>query len=223
MGEEVAVAAAVCGAAVGGFVPLVQHHLYRTPEQRAKPTTGRRLRVLQLLCALAAGAAWGLAFRPGHYDAGPAALTAAFTLVLVTLSSTDIDRRIIPNRATYPAIIAAIALCWAWPDRSVIDIALGGAFALAIAIAMVALGMVVGGLLGVRDVAFGMGDAKLIVLIGILTGWPGVMTALFYGVLLAGGAALVFLFRRGWRTVFSYGPYLAAGGTIVMLWADRLG
>lgn len=177
--------------------------------------------MLQLFCALATGAAWGLAFRPGYYEFGPAALTAGFALVFIVVSSTDLERRIIPNRLSYPAIAAAIAFCWAWPDRTVADIIAGGAFGLGIAAAMVALGVVVGRLLRVRDIAFGMGDAKLIVLIGVTTGWPGVMSALFYGVLLAGGAAFVLLFRRGWRSVFSYGPYLAAGGVIVLLWAGQ--
>ena len=215
-------AAAIAGAAVGAVVPLYQHRLYRAPEHRSHPASGLKLRVLQAFCLLGTGAAWGLAFRPGHYDAFPAALTAAFALVLVVLSSTDFDRRIIPNRLSYPAIVAAAALCWAWPDRDAGDIAVGAAVAAGVAASMVALGVVVGALLGVKDIAFGMGDAKLIVLIGLLTGWPGVMTALFYGVLLAGGAAFVFLFRRGWRTVFSYGPYLAAGGIIVMLWTGEL-
>lgn len=214
----VSIAAAGTGAVAGAFVPLWQHRLYRSEEHRANPVKGRKLRLLQVFCAMTTAAAWGLAFRPDYYDAGPAALTAMFALVLIILSSTDFDRRIIPNRLTYPAIVAAAALCWAWPDRDVSDIALGAGFGLAVGVAMVVLGVVVGGLLGAKDIAFGMGDAKLIVLIGLLTGWPGVMTALFYGVLLAGGAAFVFLFRRGWRTVFSYGPYLAAGGVIVMLW-----
>jgi prepilin signal peptidase PulO-like enzyme (type II secretory pathway) len=205
----------------GALVPLWQHRLYRSEEHRANPARGQKLRLLQAFCAIATATAWGLAFRPDSYDAGPAALTAMFALVLIVLSSTDFDRRIIPNRLSYPAIVAAAALCWAWPDRDVSDVALGAGFGLAVAAAMVVLGVVVGGLLGAKDIAFGMGDAKLIVLIGLLTGWPGVMTALFYGVLLAGGAAFVFLFRRGWRTVFSYGPYLAAGGVIVILWVGR--
>lgn len=216
----VSIAAAGTGAVAGALVPLWQHRLYRSEEHRANPANGPRLRLLQLFCAIAAATSWGLAFRPNYYDAGPAVLTAAFSLVLITLSSTDFDRRIIPNRLSYPAIAAAAALCWAWPDREASDIALGAGFGIGVAAAMVVLGVVVGGLLGAKDIAFGMGDAKLIVLIGLLTGWPGVMTALFYGVLFAGGAAFVFLFRRGWRTVFSYGPYLAAGGVIVMLWIE---
>jgi len=217
----VSIAAAGVGVVVGALIPTMQHRLYRSEEHRSNPVSGMKLRLLQAFCALATGTAWGLAFRPGYYEFGPAALTAVFALVFVVVSSTDMERRIIPNRVSYPAIAAAVAFCWAWPDRTVADIIAGGAFGLGIAAAMVALGVVVGGLLRVRDIAFGMGDAKLIVLIGLTTGWPGVMSALFYGVLLAGGAAFVLLFRRGWRAVFSYGPYLAAGGVIVLLWSGH--
>lgn len=213
-------AAGVVGVVLGAIFPRFQHLLYREEEFRANPARGRTLLALQVFCAAAAGGIGLAAFRPDHYGFGPAALTFGFGLVMVALSSTDFERRRIPNRLTYPAILVAAACAWAWPDRSWDDIAVGALIALGIAIGMVVLGVAAGILLGTTATPFGMGDAKLIVLIGLITGWPALLTAVFLGVLFGGAAALFFLVRKGKRAVFSYGPYLAAGAVIVMLWFE---
>ncbi|HMO94674.1 MAG TPA: hypothetical protein PKD27_01050, partial [Tepidiformaceae bacterium] len=143
------------GVAAGWWFPTVQHHLYRNQDYRQNPSTGRRRLLLQVFCAASAGGIGAAALRPDHYDIGPALLTAAFGLVLVAISSTDFERRIIPNKLTYPAILAAAALAWAWPDRSWVDVAAGAGTALGLAVAMVVFGFLVGFLLGVRETPFG--------------------------------------------------------------------
>jgi prepilin signal peptidase PulO-like enzyme (type II secretory pathway) len=201
------------GAVAGWMFPQFQHDLYTEPEFREQPATGRTLLLLRLFCAISACAGLALAFRPDHYDVGPAALSAAFLLLLVALSSTDFERRRIPNKLTYPAAVLAIVVCWAWPDRSVGDIALGGLVAVGVAALLVGLGAVVGG----PGLALGIGDGKLIIVLGLILGWPGIMPALFYGIAGAGVVAVVLMVRKGRRATFSYGPYLAAGGAIVLL------
>ncbi len=216
-------AAGLAGAVIGFAIPRFQHLLYRKEEHRQNPAEGRTLALLVGFCMMSCAAIGALAFRPDYYDFGPALLTFGFGIVLVALSSTDFERRIIPNRLTYPAIVAAAACAWVWPDRSWTDIAWGGLAGLGVAVGMVLLGLLAGMLLKAKDTPFGMGDAKLILLIGLLTGWPAMLTAVFIGVMLAGGAAVYFLFKKGKRAVFSYGPYLAGGAVVVMLWYDRFG
>ena len=210
------IVAAGVGLCFGWFVPRIQHRLYSKPEYREHPATGRKLLALRAFLALTCGAAGALAFRPGHYAFGPALLTAVFSFALLVTASTDFERRIIPNVVSYPAIVAALAFSWAWPDRSVTAILTGGGLALGIAIGLFALGLVAGGLFG-GGAALGMGDAKLIVLIGFLAGWPAVTDALIYGVLAAGVVSVVLLVRGGAHQRFSYGPYLVAGSLVVML------
>ncbi|MBK9545368.1 MAG: prepilin peptidase [Dehalococcoidia bacterium] len=91
----------------------------------------------------AAAVSLALALRPDFYEAGPALLTAACLLVLVALSSTDFDRRRIPNTLTYPAFAVALALCWAWPDRTVGEMLLGAG--VVAAMALVGFGVLLGG------------------------------------------------------------------------------
>jgi len=207
--------------AVGWFVAGWQHLLYAQPEYRESPASGRGRLALRLFVAGASGLVVGIALRPNHYDVGPAVLTAVFAAALVVISSTDLERRIIPNRLTYPAMLLAAGFCWAWPDRSVGDIWLGAAVAAGAAVALFALGILVGGAVGSSASAFGMGDVKLIVLIGLLVGWPAIQGAMLIGIIAAGIPAIVLLAMGGRRRVFSYGPYLALGGLAALLWPDR--
>lgn len=221
MAWALGVAAGMVGVVFGWQAASYQHLLYRQPEYRENPATGRRLLIMRTWLAVASAIVAALAFRPDHYDFGPALLTALFGLVLLVLASTDFERRIIPNKLSYPAIGAAFVLAWAWPERDVADIAVGAGFALAVAAGLFLFGQVFGMLLGVNATPFGMGDVKLIILLGLLLGWPAVMAALFIGVILAGIPGLVLTLAGRGKGVFAYGPYLAVGGLVVLLWPDR--
>ncbi len=209
------------GLAFGSLAVGWQHLLYGQDEFRANPLAGGRLTRFRIGLAVACMLVGGLAFRPNHYDTGAAALSAVFGLVLAVVSSTDFERRIIPNRLSYPSIVAAAAACWAWPDRSVADVWLGAGTAAAIAIGLFVLGLAVGGALHVSATPFGLGDVKLILLIGLIVGWPGLLTALMIGVVAAGIPSAFMLVSGGARKVLSYGPYLAFGAAVVLLWPER--
>ncbi len=94
---------------------------------------------------------------------------------------------------------------------------------LAAAVALLAFGFLFALAAGIyRNLAvvpFGRGDVYLAVMIGAMTGWPDVATALFYGVVFGGmGAALLIVTRRaGRRDVIPYGPYLCVGALAVLL------
>lgn len=210
--------AALAGFGFGWFAAAHQHLLYREPAFRDERLRGRRLLIARILLALACAAAGGLALRPGHYDLGPALLTAAFSLSLLVLASTDFERKRLPNRLMYPTIVAAAAVSWAWPDRDVQHIFLGAGVAVGIAFVLFVFGLLTGALLRIRATAFGLGDVKLIVLLGLLAGWPAFFPALLYGVLAAGAVSVALILQGRAKTVFSYGPYLILGGLIVLLW-----
>jgi leader peptidase (prepilin peptidase)/N-methyltransferase len=95
------------------------------------------------------------------------------------------------------------------------------AAALAAAVLLLLLGALAGAAARSRETAFGLGDAKLILLIGLLTGWPAVLSALLLGIIAAGIVAAVLIVLRGRGATYSYGPYLAAGAVVVLLWFER--
>jgi prepilin signal peptidase PulO-like enzyme (type II secretory pathway) len=216
MDIAVMVAAAGVFAVLGAVAGHWQHLLYRLPEQRIRRSAPGN-RIQPLLLGLLAGIAAAVAFRAEHYDFGPALLTALFSLALLVLSSADFERRLLPNRLMYPALVAAIVVCWAWPDRDIADVAIGGAAGLAAGLGLFGLGWLFGAARGGGAIPFGFGDAKLIVLLGLLLGWPAFGPALLIGILLAGIPGIVMVALGRGRAVVSYGPYLASGGLVALL------
>ncbi len=208
----VASAGAVAGLVFGAAGGARQHLLYRDAEMRNNPARGHRALLIRGSLALVLALTTALAFRPGHYQPGPALLTAAFCAVFALVASTDFERRRIPNRLTYPAFIAALAFCWAWPDRSVLDIFVGLGFGAGLGVVFFSFGLLARGGLG-----FGLGDVKLMMLIGALVGWPGAMPALFLGVMLAGLPAIALILMGRRKAHFAYGPYLAAAAIVALL------
>jgi leader peptidase (prepilin peptidase) / N-methyltransferase len=209
--------AAVVFFAGGWLAATFQHLLYREAAFREGRATGRRALLMRLALASAAAGVAALAFRPDHYDVGPAALTAVFGLVLLTLSSTDFERRRIPDKLSLPAFAAAVAVCWAWPDREVVDVLVGLGFALGVGAFVFGAGVLVSR----SAVPFGMGDVKLMIVIGALLGWPATMYAVFIGMILGGVPAVALIVSGRSRAHFAYGPYLAIGGVIGLLWPER--
>lgn len=174
--------------------------------QTAAPSTTR------LLCAAALGAAVAVpALVIAAHRADSAAhfcLVAGFALLLIALAACDFATLLLPNVLMYPGLVAALALCWAWPDRG--------------ALASLAGGLVGGGAMLLAYLllpGFGAGDVKLCALIGLVVGLRGVGVALTLGVLLTGAVALAGLATRrlSLRSALPFGPGLAAGALLVLL------
>lgn len=213
--------AAVAGFAIGFVAAGFQHLLYREQTYRDEHLSGGTLLFTRVALGLGVALALGLAWRPGHYDAGPALATSLFLVSLLVMASTDFERKRLPDRLMLPSMVFAIALCWAWPERSIADIALGAGIAIALGAGMFIFGLVVGGALGVKTTPFGMGDVKLIVLIGLLCGWPAFLTGVLLGALSAGLPSLAMLVSGRRKSTISYGPYLIVGCCVVMLWPSQ--
>lgn len=138
-----------------------------------------------------------------------AVMLGPFLGILVALAVIDARTKKLPNRIVYPAlVIAAVYL--------VVAEFLGGAVDLLDAvIGFLAYG---GGLLVVAFVAprgMGMGDVKLVALIGLVLGSLGleyVAVAAALGILFGGVGAIVALLRGASRKqAIPFGPFLAAG------------
>ena len=145
--------------------------------------------------------------------------------LLVALSFIDLDHRILPDALTKPGMAVGAALSVVLPDLQ------GGGGRLPIPVAGEALlssvaGMVAGyalvwaiarvGERVFRREAMGMGDAKLLAMIGAFTGPKGVAIAAAVGLVLGLVAGLVHE-SRAREAEFPLGPSLAAGGAVAFL------
>jgi len=145
-------------------------------------------------------------------EVGAGLLGGFFATAFLTLTLTDLERRLLPNRIIYPSLVIAIAFCWVWPETSVLQVLAGGAVAIALAVSMFLFSLLFGA------EAFGLGDVKMIILIGFVVGFPAVIFAVFLGTIAAGIAALVLVVTRirGLRDYVPHGPFLALGAVFAL-------
>ncbi len=141
-----------------------------------------------------------------------AALAAFFCAVLVAVSATDLEHRIVPNRIVVPAAALVIAAQTAI-DPSV-EWILGGlgasAFLFAAALAY--------------PRGMGMGDVKLALLLGGMLGRT-VGVALMAGMVAALVPSLVLFARHGRaarKIAIPFAPFLATGAVLALFAGDRL-
>jgi leader peptidase (prepilin peptidase)/N-methyltransferase len=130
--------------------------------------------------------------------------------VLVPVSLIDLDHRIIPNKITLPAAIAAVVAGLALRPSGVPEQLIGGA-AGGIAFFVIVLAYPRG---------MGMGDVKLAGVMGLYLG-RSIAPALFAGVLAGALAGVVVMARlgvsKGRKTAVPFGPFLALGGIVGLL------
>jgi leader peptidase (prepilin peptidase)/N-methyltransferase len=166
-----------------------------------------RLRAVPVIGATAALAA---AVAATQASLAPAVLGAALVVLLVPCALIDLKRRIIPNRITGPGSLVAIGLGLALdpggePHR-ILWAAIAGGFLLLAAL--------------VSPAGMGMGDVKLLAMMGLFLGRP-VVVALMVALLGSVLAAAVLARRHGVRTArktgIPFGPYLAVGGLVAAL------
>jgi leader peptidase (prepilin peptidase) / N-methyltransferase len=150
--------------------------------------------VLVGCCALKFGFSWDFL------------VAAVFCAVLVAISATDLERRIIPNRIVLPATVVLLA-AQSVLHPSVEWIVAGLAAALFFLIAALAYP---GGM--------GMGDVKLALLLGVVLGRT-VPVALLIGMIAALVPSVVLIAKHGKagrKMTIPFGPFLAIGGLIAL-------
>jgi leader peptidase (prepilin peptidase)/N-methyltransferase len=201
-----------CGAQIAAYdnVPVASWMVLRgrarccgEPISARYPLTELALGVLY---AATVAVLWG--------DGGEIALGLVFDTMLVAVTLTDLEQRIIPNRillvsAVAGAVIAAVADPGSLPERAIAAAAAGGLLFLA------ALAYPRG---------MGLGDVKLAATMGIFLGRnvaPAILVALLAGSLVG----LAMIARDGAaarKTAIPFGPFLALGGVVGLLAGDQL-
>ncbi|MGH2810660.1 MAG: prepilin peptidase, partial [Actinomycetota bacterium] len=142
--------------------------------------------------------------------------------VLIILSAVDLEHRKIPNKILGPAaIIAVVALTGA-------AVGSGGLGMLKDpAIGVFAYGLPLLALAIIVPHGMGMGDVKLAGYLGWHLGWLNLLhvaVGAFAGFLVgaAAGIALMAIGRKGRKSTIPFGPAMACGTFIAVLWGKAL-
>jgi leader peptidase (prepilin peptidase)/N-methyltransferase len=139
-------------------------------------------------------------------------------VILITLFGIDLHHQILPNTITLPGIVVGFLFSLAgppgWPS-SLLGIALGAGILYGIAAAYYAVR---------REEGLGMGDVKMLAMIGAFLGWKAVLVTLilssFSGALV--GIGLIAVSRGGMRLALPFGTFLSLGALAAMLVGEPL-
>jgi leader peptidase (prepilin peptidase)/N-methyltransferase len=148
-------------------------------------------------------------------DAGSIALGLILVTALVPIVLIDLEHRLIPNKITLPAAVAALAAGLALdldfvPEQLIAGASAGGFFLLA---AMA------------YPRGMGMGDVKLAGVLGLCLGravGPAVLIALVSGVVVGGIVIARVGARAGRKTAVPFGPFLALGAIVALFAGDAM-
>jgi leader peptidase (prepilin peptidase)/N-methyltransferase len=147
--------------------------------------------------------------------------------VLLALSVIDLELYILPNKITYPSILLSVplivVLSFAFAENPTGAIAwalIGGVgYAGILAITLIAWELIV------HKEGMGMGDVKLALLLGLWLGWyhpllplMGLIAASILGLV----AGIVILVVRRESRAFPFGPWLALGAIVVLLFSGPI-
>jgi leader peptidase (prepilin peptidase)/N-methyltransferase len=163
----------------------------------------------------------GALFLAGYYAFGLTPLLPVrlvFACAMIVLFAIDLEHQILPNEITLPGIVVGFVLSFFVPPgwrSSLIGLLVGGLFPFLIAEAYAR----VRGREGM-----GMGDFKMLAMVGAFLGWPLVWLTLILacvlGIVIGGGALLIS--RRGLATRIPFGTFIAVAALVCAYADDRV-
>jgi leader peptidase (prepilin peptidase) / N-methyltransferase len=141
-----------------------------------------------------------------------------FGCALIVLFVTDLQHKILPNVITLPGIVIGLVCSVFLPPgwvSSLIGILVGGGVLFAIAEVYYRVR---------GQEGLGMGDVKLLAMIGAFLGWKLVLITLVFASFtgsLAGGV-LIASGRGGMKYALPFGTFLAVGALLAATWGDPI-
>lgn len=203
-----------CGSPIRFYdnIPIVSYIILMGKCRHCKTGIPLRYAVVEALtglCATACTIKFGLTPEAGIYF--------VFIAALIVVIYIDIDHKIIPNRITLPGIplfyLASLAVPGITARDTLIGIAVGGG-----SLWLVAW---IYQLITKRE-GMGMGDIKLLAMIGALIGWKGVLFTIYFGSATGTviGIATILAQGKNFKFAIPFGPFLSTGAITYIFFGD---
>lgn len=230
-----------CGAAIHFYdnIPILSFLILRGRCRSCRRPISPRYPAVEALCALLFAL---VTWRDGLSFALP--FDIAFAAALLALVFIDSEHMILPNAITYPGIVFALITRVAVPylggashfdDLPYLNSVFPGVPVWGVSLIGAAIGALAGGgslwLMGfiwkkLRGVeAMGMGDVKMMLMVGAFLGWRLAGLTIFIGVFSGSLAGIALMFRRGRRNLqmmLPFGIFLGIGAVVSLLAGTRI-
>lgn len=172
-------------------------------------------------------------------------IVAVYTAILLLITITDLEHRLILNVVMWPAILFAIVVSLVTPQSGFWLFAvscrsqlhhiythflpapslfwqtalIGGGVGFVISFLAWLLATVLYG-----PGALGDGDVMLSLFLGLIVGFPYILLTFLIAVILGGVIPLLLMLTRriGRRSVIPYGPFLTIAGWLVLVWGNQI-
>jgi leader peptidase (prepilin peptidase)/N-methyltransferase len=230
-----------CGAAIHFYdnIPILSFLILRGRCRSCRAPISARYPAVEALCALLFAL---VTWRDGLSFALP--FDIAFAAAMLALVFIDSEHMILPNAITYPGILFALITRVAVPylggaahfdDLPYLISVFPGLPVWGVSLIGAAIGALAGGgslwLMGfiwkkLRGVeAMGMGDVKMMLMVGAFLGWRLAVLTIFIGVFSGSLAGIALMFRRGRRNLqmmLPFGIFLGIGAVVSLLAGTRI-
>jgi len=160
----------------------------------------------------------GQALHLGDHDLHLLVVRLIFTSMLIVLFGTDYQTMRLPNVITYSGIVVGLAASTMLPpglQSSVIGAALGAAVPWLIRWVWFK---------ATKVDAMGLGDVKMLAMIGAFLGWQQVWVVLFLATLAGAlfGVTLLAIQKRSFASKLPFGTFLAMAAYVASIFGERL-
>jgi leader peptidase (prepilin peptidase)/N-methyltransferase len=186
-------------------IPIVSYLVLRGRCRACRAAISLRYPFVELLTAVMFAGAW--------WFYGPSVLLISrllFGCALIVLFAIDLEHQLLPNVITLPGIAVGFAFSFLTPPGwfdSVIGIVVGGGVLWAVA---------EGYYLVRHEEGLGMGDVKMLAMIGAFVGWKLTLIALMMASFAGSLVGVIFIVSRrgGLKYALPFGTFLALGAAL---------
>jgi len=194
-------------------IPVISYLILKGKCRNCSGPISVRYPVVELLSGLLAVS---LLYRFG--PTVPFLIYYLWACVLLIITFIDLDIQIIPDRLSLGGIVAGLLVVYWLPvtyKDAVFGLVLGGGLLLAI---------IYGYYFLTKKEGMGGGDVKLLAMIGVFTGWQGVLFTVFASSLMGTIVGIPYgLIKKGTlKAAIPFGPFLALGALIYVFWGQQI-
>lgn len=165
--------------------------------------------------------AMGAAFPLLHWYLGLSAelgVAIFYSVLFTVIFVIDLEQNLILNKIVYPALIIVLLINLFLPALSIVPgiKSAGIGFGVGLGILLLIVFASRGGM--------GWGDVRLAALVGLITGWPEVLVALFLGFVGGGIVAgiSVAVGVKGRKETIPFGPFLSLAAIVTIFWGSDI-